>query len=222
MGQTITLTAEDGFGFDAYLAEPKGKPKAGLVVIQEIFGVNSHMRGVTDEFARHGYLSVCPALFDRAKKKVDLGYTQQDIEAGRDLRAAVGWDNPIKDVRAAMKHVQSAGKIGTVGYCWGGSVAWLTATRLDGIAATVCYYGGQIAAFKDEKAKVPVMFHFGEYDKGIPMSDVEAVKKAQPNQILHVYPSGHGFNCEQRADYDANSKKLALDRSLAFFAKNLA
>jgi len=222
MGQNIQLTAEDGFALDAYLAEPIGKPKAGLVVIQEIFGVNSHMRGVTDEFARHGYLAICPGLFDRAKKNVELGYTQQDIEAGRDLRAAVGWDNPIKDVRAAMKRVQGAGKVGTVGYCWGGSVTWLTATRLDGIAAAVCYYGGQIAAYKDEKAKVPVMFHFGEHDKGIPMSDVEAVKKAQPNQILHVYPSGHGFNCEQRADFDANSKKLALDRSLAFFAKNLA
>lgn len=222
MGQAITLTAEDGFTLDAYLAEPQGKPKGALVVIQEIFGVNSHMRGATDEFARQGYLAVCPALFDRAKKKVELGYTPQDIEAGRDLRAAVGWDNPIKDVRAAMKQVQGAGKVGTVGYCWGGSVTWLTATRLDGISAAVCYYGGQIASFKDEKPKVPVMFHFGEHDKGIPMSDVEAVKKAHPNQILHVYPSGHGFNCEQRADYDANSKKLALDRSLAFFAKNLA
>ena len=222
MGQTITLTAEDGFALDAYLAEPQGKPKGALVVIQEIFGVNSHMRGVTDEFARHGYLSICPGLFDRAKKKVELGYTPQDIEAGRDLRAAVGWDNPIKDLRAAMKHVKGAGKVGTVGYCWGGSVTWLTATRLDGIGAAVCYYGGQIAAYKDEKAKVPVMFHFGEHDKGIPMSDVDAVKKAQPNQILHVYPSGHGFNCEQRADFDPASKKLALDRSLAFFAKNLA
>lgn len=221
MSKTIPLTAEDGFGLDAYLAEPQGKPKGALVVIQEIFGVNSHMRGVTDEFARQGYLSICPALFDRAKKSVELGYTPQDIEAGRDLRAAVGWDNPIKDVRAAMKHVKGAGKVGTVGYCWGGSVTWLTATRLDGIAAAVCYYGGQIAAFKDEKPKVPVMFHFGEHDKGIPMSDVDAVKKAQPNQILHVYPSGHGFNCEQRADYDAASKKLALDRTLAFFAKNL-
>lgn len=221
MGQNIQLTAEDGFVLDAYLAEPRGKPKGGLVVVQEIFGVNNHMRGVTDTFAQHGYLAICPALFDRAKKHVELGYTQQDIEAGRELRAAVGWDDPIKDARAALKRVQGAGKVGTVGYCWGGSVTWLTATRLGGITAAVCYYGGQIAAFKDEKPKVPVMFHFGEHDKGIPMADVEAVRKAQPNQIFHIYPSGHGFNCEERGDYDPASKKLALERTLAFFAKHV-
>lgn len=221
MGQNIQLTAEDGFVLDAYLAEPQGKPKGALVVIQEIFGVNNHMRGVTDEFARHGYLAICPALFDRARKKVELGYTEQDIEAGRALRADVGWDKPIKDLRAALKHVKSAGQAGTVGYCWGGSVTWLTASRLEGISAAVCYYGGQIAAFKDETPRVPVMFHFGERDKGIPMTDVEAVRAAHPNQILHVYPAGHGFNCEERGDYDPASKKLALDRTLAFFAKHV-
>ncbi|MFO0996386.1 MAG: dienelactone hydrolase family protein [Alphaproteobacteria bacterium] len=221
MGQTIELKAEDGFTLAAYRAEPAGKPKGGLVVIQEIFGVNRHMRGVTDEFARRGYLAICPALFDRAKRGVELGYTEKDIEAGRELRAAVGWDNPMKDVRAAIAAVKSAGKVGTVGYCWGGSVTWLTATRLQGIACAVCYYGGNIATFKDETPRVPVMFHFGEKDKGIPMTDVEAVRAAQPGQTLHVYPAGHGFNCEDRGDYDETCKALALDRTLAFFAKHI-
>lgn len=221
MGQTIELKAEDGFALAAYRAEPAGKPKGGLVVIQEIFGVNRHMRGVTDEFARRGYLAICPALFDRAKRGVELGYAEKDIEAGRELRAAVGWDNPMKDVRAAIAAVRGAGKVGTVGYCWGGSVTWLTATRLEGLACAVCYYGGNIAAFKDEKPRVPVMFHFGEKDKGIPMADVEAVRAAQPGETLHVYPAGHGFNCEERGDYDEKCKALALERTLAFFAKHI-
>ncbi len=221
MGRKITLTAEDGFTLDAYRADPAGAPKGGIVVIQEIFGVNNHMRGVTETYAANGYLAIAPALFDRAEKGVELGYTEADIAAGRELRAKVGWDDPMKDIRAAMKAMAGAGKIGTVGYCWGGSVAWLTATRLTGIAAAACYYGGQIAAFKDETPRVPVMFHFGERDKGIPMADVEAVRAAQPKQTLHVYPAGHGFNCEERADHDAACKKLALERTLAFFAKHV-
>ncbi len=221
MGQTIELRAEDGFTLAAYRAEPAGKPKGALVVIQEIFGVNRHMRGVTDEFARRGYLSICPALFDRAKRGVELGYTEKDIEAGRELRATVGWDDPLRDLRAALTAVKGAGKVGTIGYCWGGSVTWLTATRFDGIACAVCYYGGQIAAFKDEKPRVPVMFHFGEKDKGIPLSDVEAVRAAHPRETLHIYPAGHGFNCEDRGDYDEKCKALALERTLAFFAKHI-
>jgi carboxymethylenebutenolidase len=219
MGRKITLTAEDGFTLDAYRADPAGTPKGGIVVIQEIFGVNNHMRGVAETYAANGYLAIAPALFDRAKKGVELGYTEADIAAGRDLRAEVGWDHPMTDIRAAMKAMAGAGKIGTVGYCWGGSVAWLTATRLAGISAAICYYGGQIAAFKDETPRAPVMFHFGERDKGIPMADVEAVRAAQAKQILHVYPAGHGFNCEERGDYDPACKKLALERSLAFFAR---
>ena len=221
MGHKIRLIAEYGFALDAYRADPAGAPKGGIVVIQEIFGVNNHLRGVAESFAANGYAAIAPALFDRAQRGVELGYTEGDIEAGREMRAKVGWDDPLRDIRAAVKALEGAGKLGTVGYCWGGSVAWLTATRLDGIAAAVCYYGGQIAAFKDEKPRVPVMFHFGERDKGIPMADVEAVRAAQARETLHVYPAGHGFNCEERGDYDASCKKLALDRTLAFFARNL-
>ncbi len=220
MGQTITLTAGDGFVLDAYRADPTGTPRGGLVVIQEIFGVNSHMRGVADAFAADGYAVVAPALFDRAEKGVELGYTPADIEQGRELRAEVGWDAPLLDIAAAIQALGGAGRIGTVGYCWGGSVTWLTATRLD-VAAAVCYYGGQIGDYRDEAASCPVMMHFGETDAGIPLTNVEAVRAAQPAATVHLYPAGHGFNCEQRSDYHAKSAALARERTLAFFARHV-
>ena len=178
------------------------------------------MRGVADRFAEAGYLAIAPALFDRDRPGIELGYTPADIEKGRDHRAAVGWDGPLMDVAAAMKEAAKAGKTGTVGYCWGGSVAFLSATRLNP-AATVCYYGGQIAQHKDEKPHCPVMMHFGEKDGGIPMADVEAVKAARPDSTVHVYDAGHGFNCDQRGDYDESCAATALDRTLAFFAEHV-
>jgi carboxymethylenebutenolidase len=220
MGQGLTLTASDGFVLDAYRADPAGAPKGGLVVIQEIFGVNGHVRGVADGFAADGYAVIAPALFDRTKKGVELGYTPEDIERGRELRGQIDWDTPLLDITAAIQALDGCGKIGTVGYCWGGSVAWLTATRLD-VAATVCYYGGQIGDFRDETASCPVMMHFGETDAGIPLETVEAVRAAQPGVELHLYPAGHGFNCEQRGDYSPESAALARERTLAFFAKHV-
>ena len=220
MGKTIKLKAEDGFELNAYKAEPAGKPKGGLVVIQEIFGVNDHMRRVTDGFAQAGYLAIAPALFDRDRPGIELGYTPEDIAKGRDHRAAVGWDGPLMDVAAAMSAASAAGRTGTVGYCWGGSVTFLSATRLNP-AAAVCYYGGQIAQYKDETPNCPVMMHFGEKDGGIPMADVEAVKAARPETIVHVYDAGHGFNCDERADYDKGCADKALERTLAFFAKHV-
>ena len=220
MGTTITLKVEDGFEFNAYRAEPSGAPKGGLVVIQEIFGVNDHMRGVADGFAQAGYLAIAPALFDRDRPGIELGYTPEDIAKGRDHRAAVGWDSPLMVVAAAMKAAAEAGKVGTVGYCWGGSVTFLSATRLSP-AAAVCYYGGQIAQYKNETPNCPVMMHFGEKDGGIPMTDVEAVKAARPEAIVHVYDAGHGFNCDQRGDYDEGCAEKALERTLAFFAKHV-
>jgi carboxymethylenebutenolidase len=219
MGNLIQLTAEDGFTFDAYASDPSGTPRAGLLVIQEIFGVNSHMRRVADSFAEDGYKVILPALFDRAQKNVQLGYTQQDIAAGRDFRAKVDWPLAVMDMRAAIKALRASGqtKIGAVGYCWGGSLAWLTATRTD-VDAAVCYYGGQIGAFKDERATCPVMMHFGDRDASIPLETVEQIKAAQPKARIHVYsPAGHGFNCEQRADYSPIHAKIALGRTLDFF-----
>jgi carboxymethylenebutenolidase len=220
MGQELTLTATDGFVLDAYRADPAGRPRGGLVVIQEIFGVNGHVRGVADGFAADGYAVIAPALFDRAEKGVELGYMPADMERGRELRADVGWDAPLLDIGAAIEALAGTGRIGAVGYCWGGSVAWLTATRLE-VAATVCYYGGQIADYRDEVASCPVMMHFGETDAGIPLANVEAVRAAQPGATIHLYPAGHGFNCDQRADHAPESAALARERTLAFFAEHV-
>ena len=177
MGTNIKLTASDGHTLDAYRADPTTAPKGGLVVVQEIFGVNAHIRTVTDGFAAEGYAAIAPAFFDRTETGVELGYEEPDLSRGRTLRAELGWDETILDVVAAVEALDAAGKIGVVGYCWGGSVAWLAACRLN-LAAAVGYYGGQVIDFKDEKAGCPVMLHFGETDAGIPLSDVDAVRGA--------------------------------------------
>jgi carboxymethylenebutenolidase len=222
MAQTVTLTAKDGHKLAAYRADPAGKPKGALVVIQEIFGVNSHMRRVSDNFAAQGYVALSPALFDRVENGVELGYDPKSIESGRAIRAKVPLDGTLADLQAAIDFLKPFGKIGVVGYCWGGSLAFLAATRLSGVAAAVGYYGGMIAAHAGEKPKVTVMLHFGETDQSIPMSDVEKVRKARPDVPIHLYKAGHGFNCDERGSFDAPSAKLALDRTLKFFAEKLA
>ena len=221
MGTTIELTASDGHRLAAYRAEPAGKPRGAIVVIQEIFGVNSHIRSVADGYAADGYLAIAPALFDRAERGFEVGYSPPEIERGRAVRAKISLDDALKDVAAAIKAAASAGKVGVVGYCWGGTVAWAAATRLDGLAASSPHYGGGIAEIAAEKPRVPVMFHFGDKDQSIPMSDVEKVRKAQPGQTLHVYSAGHGFNCDQRGSYDPASAKLARERTLAFLRQHV-
>lgn len=221
MGHVMQLTANDGFSFDVYRADPQGKPRGALLVIQEIFGVNSHIRSVADGFAAEGYAVMAPALFDRAEKGFEVGYTPEDIAKGRDVRAKISWDAAVMDMTATVEALLRYGKVGAVGYCWGGSLAWLAATRIEGLVASVCYYGGQIAGFKDERPRCSVMMHFGETDKSIPMSDVDAIREAQPNVTVFVYPAGHGFNCEQRADYHPESARLARQRTLEFFAQHV-
>jgi carboxymethylenebutenolidase len=222
MAQTITLTAKDGHTLAAHRADPASKPKGALVVLQEIFGVNSHIRRITDGFAAEGYVALAPALFDRAERGVELGYDLASIAIGRKIRVQVPLEGTLADLQAAIDQVKPFGKVGVVGYCWGGSLAFLAATRLQGVAAAVGYYGGMIAAHAEERPKVPVLLHFGETDQSIPMSDVEKVQKARPDVPIHVYKAGHGFNCDERGSYDAASAKLALARTLAFFAETLA
>jgi carboxymethylenebutenolidase len=222
MAQTIKLTAKDGHQLSAYRADPPGKPKGALVVLQEIFGVNNHIRRVTDDFAAQGYVALAPALFDRVEKGVELGYDLASIAIGRKIRAEVPLEGSLADVQTAIDEVKPVGKVGVVGYCWGGSLAFLAATRLQGVAAAVGYYGGMIAAYAEERPKVPVLLHFGETDQSIPMSDVEKVRKTRPDVPIHVYKAGHGFSCDERGSYDAASTQLALDRTLKFFAQNLA
>ena len=221
MGKMIELTTSDGFKLGAYKAEPKGPSKGGLVVCQEIFGVNHHIRNVADRFAEQGYTVIAPALFDRAQRGVDIGYTEATIKQGVDIRGKIKLEDTLKDVQAAINALKGAGKIGVVGYCWGGSLAFLSAPRLSGVSAAVGYYGGTIAAHADEKPKVPVMLHFGEKDHGIPMSDVEKVKKARPDVKVFTYNADHGFSCDERGSFDKPSHEQALARTLAFFKEHL-
>ncbi len=221
MGEIIQLKASDGHELAAYVAEPEGNPRGGIVVVQEIFGVNSHIRGVADGFAADGYRVIAPAMFDRIERNVDLGYDPDSVTAGRELKGRMDWDNPLLDIQAAIDALAGL-KTGVVGYCWGGSLAWLAATRLDGIAATACYYGGQINDFRDESAKCPVLMHFGTEDASIPMEAVEAIRIAQPDATIHIYEgAGHGFNCDQRGSYDEASSITARRRTTEFLAGNV-
>ncbi|WP_203072644.1 dienelactone hydrolase family protein [Falsiroseomonas ponticola] len=217
----IELTAADGHRFAAYKAGPADAKKA-LVVVQEIFGVNRHMRRICDDFAKQGYAVIAPALFDRVERGVELGYTGDDVARGRDLRAKVPADGPMLDVEAAAAALPAGAAKGIVGYCWGGTVAWWGATRSTSFKAACGWYGGGIAGTKDEKPSCPVELHFGSLDASIPMSDVEAIRAAQPGIAIFVYEgAGHGFGCEDRASYKADDAAVAEKRTLDFFAKHL-
>ena len=218
MGHKIQLTAADGHVLQAYLAEPAGKPRGGIVVIQEIFGVTRHIRDVTEQFAAAGYLAAAPALFDRVEREVDVPYT--DSQKGFGYVKALNIDQVMLDIQAAADHVKSAGKVGVVGYCWGGQMAFLAAARVN-IDAAVAYYGGGISRQLAHIPRVPVMFHFGEKDTHIPLSAVDEIRTAYPRGIYHLYPAEHGFNCTDRASFDAQCAKLALDRSVEFFRQNV-
>ncbi|MDP6568109.1 MAG: dienelactone hydrolase family protein [Alphaproteobacteria bacterium] len=222
MGTDITLTADDGHGLGAYRADPGGAPKGGIVVIQEIFGVNVHIREVCDGFAADGYLAVAPALYDRSSvKDCNLGYTPDDIAIGRDLRDEFSWDDTVLDIKAAVDLLHDGGlKVGTVGYCWGGTISYLAGVRLP-IDAAVVYYGGQIMPYVEERENCPLLMHFGERDQGIPLSDVEAIGKAHPEAEIHIYDADHGFNCDHRGAHDAAAASQARQRTMALFARQL-
>ncbi len=220
MGSIVTLTAADGFSLSAYTAG-SADAKAGLVVVQEIFGVNHHMRDMTDRFAAAGYLAISPAIFDRVERGVELGYTPDDIAKGRDYRMKLDDPKVMADIEAAAAHL-GAKKLGILGYCFGGTVAWWGATRTTKFAASSCWYGGGIAGTKDERPHCPVQMHFGEKDASIPMSDVEAVRMAQPKAESYVYMgAGHGFGCDERGSFSKPDYELAQQRTLDFFAKHL-
>jgi len=222
MGEDITLKAEDGFEIDAYLALPSGTPKGAVVVIQEIFGVNAHIREDADTFAKAGYAAIAPGMFDRMQKNVDLAYDADGVEAGRGFAMKTDWDNVVKDLRAASGAVKQYGKVGLVGYCWGGTVAWVSAVRDCGVDCASGYYGGKVIDFVDESPKVPVMLHFGDKDHGIPIETVEKIKVAHPEVPVYRYAEAeHGFHCNQRPSYHAESDKLSTERTMAFFKEHL-
>ncbi|MBO1074065.1 dienelactone hydrolase family protein [Roseomonas marmotae] len=217
----IELTASDGHRFSAWQAGPAGASKA-LVVVQEIFGVNRHMRHVCEGFANQGFAVICPALFDRAEPGIELGYAQEDMQRGMALRSRVTEKQAMLDIEAAAAALPAGAAKGIIGYCWGGTIAWWGATRSRSFQAAIGYYGGGIAATKAETPHCPVQLHFGGKDKGIPLSDVEAIRAAQPGIEIHVYPGAqHGFSCEERPSYSPTDAMLAEQRSLDFLARHL-
>lgn len=226
MGGFVDLRAADGFVFPAYVAQPTGQPRAAVVVLQEIFGVNAHIRAVADGYAAAGYLALAPATFHRVKPGVELGYTPDDMSAGMALKAAVEAlpaPGVLQDIQAAIDHAAQAGKVGLVGYCWGGLLTWRSACLLQGLSAAVPYYGGGMTTEAEvaRRPNCPVLAHFGEQDHWIPLDGVHAFAKAHPEVTLHIYPANHGFNCDQRGAYDAAAAALARQRTLDFFVRQL-
>jgi carboxymethylenebutenolidase len=221
MGKMIELTASDGHKFAAYRADPAGKPRGGIVVIQEIFGVNSHIKSVADGYAADGYLAIAPALFDRVQRGFDVGYSAQDIAKGREVRAKVTNDMAVRDTEAAVKAAAAAGKVGIVGYCWGGLVTWLAAAKIPGLSAAVPYYGGGILDNAGLEPKVPLMGHFGERDAHIPVDGVRKLAQQHKKHQIFIYAADHGFNCDQRGSHDAPAAKQARERTLAFFRQHI-
>lgn len=222
MGQRIELRAADGFELGAWESKPAGAPNGSVVVIQEIFGVNSHIRDVVDGYAEAGYAAVAPQIFDRVEPNIELGYEEADMGRGIELAfQKLQMPNTLADIQAAIDHASAHGRVGVVGYCFGGLLTWLAACELTGVAAASSYYGGGVAGEAERSPNCPVIMHFGELDAHIPLSDVDKVKAAQPDVPVYVYAADHGFNCDHRGSFDAPSADLARERTLAFFAEHL-
>ena len=221
MGEFTTIMARDGHEFQAYLAAPTGKPRGAIVVLQEIFGVNSHIQAVTDSFAAEGYTAIAPALFDRVRRGIQLGYEPEDRQVGIGTMQQLKTDDTLKDVGAAIAVVKNSGRVGVVGYCWGGKLAYLAACDLP-VSCAVVYYG-KVADQLAKQPKRPVMYHFGTLDKNIPVSDTDKIKAAHPEGVLYLYEGAdHGFNCDQRPSYNPAAAALARQRTLGFFARYVA
>jgi carboxymethylenebutenolidase len=222
MGKFIELKASDGHKFQAYLAEPAGKPRGGVVIAPEIFGINKHIQAVADGYAADGYYTVAPALFDRAQRNYDTGYSQPEIQAGVAIMQKLDWKQTMLDVDAAVAEAKKGGKVGIVGYCYGGTVAWVAAADTQGLACSVPYYGGGMPGFIAKKPRVPTMCNFGETDHSPTLEQAKAIVAAHPEITAHFYAgAGHGFNCDHRASYNAEAAKLARSRTVEFFRKHL-
>jgi carboxymethylenebutenolidase len=222
MGEFNAIMARDGHEFRAYLAAPTGASRGAVVIIQEIFGVNAHIRAVTDSYAAEGYTAIAPSLFDRVRRGIELGYSAEDRQEGMGYVKQLEPQQTLKDVAAAFAIVKHAGRVGMVGFCWGGRITYLSACELPGLACGVVYYGGGITQLLDKKPKCPVMYHFGERDQHITQDDVGKIRAAHPEGIFHIYPADHGFNRDVGATYDAASAALARQRTLEFLAQRVA
>ena len=218
----MRLTASDGHRFNAYVAEGNGPWLGALVVIQEIFGVNSHIRAVVDDYTTQGYWTIAPALFDRVRPGIQLAYGPEDRKSGMQVAVEIGLEPALRDVQASIEYArdQLGKKVGVLGFCWGGTVAWLVAARLQP-DAVVAYYGGQIAKHSAEKPRCPVQLHFGRLDAHIPMTEVDEIRRLHPGLPIFLYDAGHGFNCDRRESYEPVSAALARQRTLQFLQENL-
>ena len=222
LGQDVKLKASDGFQLGGCRADPAGVPKAAVVVIQEIFGVNHHIRSICDRLASAGYVAIAPSIFDRIEPGFQSGYSPDEIAVARKFVANPDWAAMLLDTQAAIDAVKSVGPVGIIGFCLGGSIAYAAATKLTGLSAAIGYYGGAVVRFANDKPKVPTQLHFGENDHGIPLSDVDIIRDKRPDVEVYVYPGAqHGFNCDERASYDKASADIAWPRSLEFFARRL-
>jgi carboxymethylenebutenolidase len=224
MGSHPQLQSSDGHSLGAYLARPENPSPSALVVVQEIFGVNRHIRSIVDDYANNGFTALAPALFDRVQPGLELNYNSADGSRGMQIATQIGLDKALLDVAAAINfaaQIPGIAKVGVVGFCFGGTLAWLAATRLHP-AAAVCYYGGQIAKFAAERPRCPIMLHFGAKDKHIPASEIQKIEQAHPGLPVFLYENaGHGFNCDQRPDFEPSSAAVARQRTLAFFHSHL-
>ena len=222
MGETITLSSGDGHELGGYEARPVGPPLGAIVLLQEIFGVTSHIRRVCDGYAAEGYHTVAPALFDRVERNVELSYSKADAATGRELRSKIPWELVFADVAAARERVAQGRKVASIGYCWGGTVSWRAATQLSGFAASVCYYPTQIMPYISESPACPVLAHFGERDPIATIEHAGALQTAQADRIeLHIYKAGHGFNCDDSSEHEPLSAAHALRRTLNFLREHV-
>ncbi|HLA73639.1 MAG TPA: dienelactone hydrolase family protein [Steroidobacteraceae bacterium] len=220
MGEFTTLMARDGHEFNAWLTAPKGPARGAVVIAQEIFGVNHHIRGVADGFAAAGYVTIAPCLFDRIRRGIELGYSEKDTQEGRGYRLQIPKEKTLLDLAASINVIKHAGRVAVVGYCWGGTLSYLAACELP-IACAVSYYGGQIKDHLAKPPRRPVLYHFGEKDPYIPASDIEKIRAADATGEFHLYPADHGFNCEERGSYEPASAKLAFTRTHAFLTAQM-
>lgn len=214
----IQLRASDGHELSAHRIDPIGQPRGGVVVIQEIFGVNQHIRATAARYAAAGYSVVAPAFFDRIEAKLELGYDKADIERGRQLVGKLEAEQILADLQAGIDALQACGPVGIVGYCWGGAIVWVAAHRLDRIARAVSYYGSRIVNYMDEAPKVPLQMHVGKTDASFPIETVHELGQRYPELDIHEYDAGHGFNCDHRSSYKPTASAHALQRALEFFA----
>ena len=221
MGEIINATASDGHEFDIYLAQSKGSPRGGIVLIQEIFGVNNHIKIVAERFSSNGYLVGAPSLFDRVQPDIQLGYSTEDVIRGKELKDNLGNEKPLTDIIATLNIVRSAGRVAVVGYCWGGTLAWLSACHVDGFNAAISYYGGGIGQLLSIEPKCPSIFHFGEQDHAIPVAEINSLRQAHPECPIYLYPAGHGFNCEQRDSFHSTSSAIAFERTIQHLDKHI-